>query len=541
MIEINNYSFGYKRKLLFDNACLLIDKPGIYLVKGKNGSGKTTLFNYICKQYNCSYCSQDSYLLDCFTIKEHFELFKINLDILDRLGLNDKKDCYIDKLSDGERQRVAIVLALFSENSIILLDEPFANLDSSLCKKIVEIIKCIEGKIILITSHLDCFNNIDLAGIIRICNKKISCIKSKTEGGNLENKCPKHINKKQHILYYKRNIKDKIKMYVIYIMGILFLLAIFLVNNSFSKAINEDKNRSLEMNKYYLLDCNSKSDDGISIKKCTNPNDSVIKEYEYKYNYDYLLNYFYDRDDLFVIDNENVGLKDGRYPTSYLEAIGDDTYRLGDEIVINSNSLIAHDEIDIYKENLRLKIVGIAYDLHFYNQKGIYVDYQKWDDYFNSIILGNNNITIRDYYEYLDIDSYKYLLFSDLQYNDEFAEGKMFKYYKEIDAIKLKVTELSNTIAVFAITFVIYSAAKYQKKMLEKERKNIAFLRKNSFSLLDIFTLLFLGDFITTLVMSLPFAMFFDYTYVCYLILYFVSVGVIFTFSILREIHYDKN
>ena len=141
MIEINNYSFGYKRKLLFDNACLLIDKPGIYLVKGKNGSGKTTLFNYICKQYNCSYCSQDSYLLDCFTIKEHFELFKINLDILDRLGLNDKKDCYIDKLSDGERQRVAIVLALFSENSIILLDEPFANLDSSLCKKIVEIIK----------------------------------------------------------------------------------------------------------------------------------------------------------------------------------------------------------------------------------------------------------------------------------------------------------------------------------------------------------------------------------------------------------------
>ena len=77
-------------------------------------------------------------------------------ELLERLGLADRRNHRPHDLSGGEKQRVAIARALVNDPQVILADEPTANLDSETGHHVAEILSglgCDEGKGVIIVSH----------------------------------------------------------------------------------------------------------------------------------------------------------------------------------------------------------------------------------------------------------------------------------------------------------------------------------------------------------------------------------------------------
>ncbi len=63
------------------------------------------------------------------------------LELLDKVGLTEKKDAYPNQLSGGQKQRVAIARALAMEPEIMLFDEPTSALDPELIGEVLLVIK----------------------------------------------------------------------------------------------------------------------------------------------------------------------------------------------------------------------------------------------------------------------------------------------------------------------------------------------------------------------------------------------------------------
>ena len=77
------------------------------------------------------------------------------IELLKKVGLEDKKDEYPRKLSGGQKQRLAIVRALAMHPDVILCDEPTSTLDPEMVKGVLEVIKELanQGMTIVIVTH----------------------------------------------------------------------------------------------------------------------------------------------------------------------------------------------------------------------------------------------------------------------------------------------------------------------------------------------------------------------------------------------------
>ena len=77
------------------------------------------------------------------------------LELLRRIGLEDKADVYPSTLSGGQKQRVAIVRALAMKPDVILFDEPTSALDPEMVGEVLDLMKELanEGMTMVVVTH----------------------------------------------------------------------------------------------------------------------------------------------------------------------------------------------------------------------------------------------------------------------------------------------------------------------------------------------------------------------------------------------------
>jgi len=86
-------------------------------------------------------------------VKEESE--KVAMNLLAKVGITEKADCYPAQLSGGQQQRVAIARALAMNPKIMLFDEPTSALDPEMIKEVLDVMLALakEGMTMLVVSH----------------------------------------------------------------------------------------------------------------------------------------------------------------------------------------------------------------------------------------------------------------------------------------------------------------------------------------------------------------------------------------------------
>jgi ABC-type multidrug transport system ATPase subunit len=162
-ISLKDVGKRYNRDWIFRNVNFEFLAGEAYAILGSNGSGKSTLLqviagNQLSSEGTVSYYQEQKQisaeniysslgfaspyleLIEEFTLLEqlHFQLqfkpFFASLSIPEMLeitGLEKSKDKAIKYFSSGMKQRLRLALAILSNSSILLLDEPTSNLDKN--------------------------------------------------------------------------------------------------------------------------------------------------------------------------------------------------------------------------------------------------------------------------------------------------------------------------------------------------------------------------------------------------------------------------
>lgn len=171
MIDIQNLSFKYGKKLILSNITMKLEAGKIYGLLGENGVGKTTLLKIISglqkpNEGKCivngenPFSRTPSLLSNLFYLPEDLEFIQLDITLNQFVELNapfypqfdhDKyksivKDFEVDadkklnKLSHGQTKKAAITFALSTNASLLLMDEPSNGLDipsKSLFRKVM--------------------------------------------------------------------------------------------------------------------------------------------------------------------------------------------------------------------------------------------------------------------------------------------------------------------------------------------------------------------------------------------------------------------
>ena len=209
MIEIYNITKKYSKDTVLDVLKLDIPDGQTFGLVGNNGAGKTTLFSCLLdlvkpttgkitnngvdvkdseewKKFTTAFLDE-SFLIGYLLPEEYFyfigELrglrkkqiddFLLKFDEFFNGEIIGKKK-YLRDLSKGNQKKAGIVAALIGDPKVVVLDEPFANLDPSTQIRLKQIIKELSssGTTVLVSSH-------DLQDVTEVCKRIVLLEKGK--------------------------------------------------------------------------------------------------------------------------------------------------------------------------------------------------------------------------------------------------------------------------------------------------------------------------------------------------------------------------
>ncbi|WP_124067749.1 ABC transporter ATP-binding protein [Clostridium sp. E02] len=174
-----HYAVGGCLVKAVDDVSFSVEKSEFIVIVGSSGSGKTTLLNLlggldtadsgqviiqgqslsdiddeartIFRRKNIGFIFQNYNLLQSLNVYKNITIpvrldgikpdEKYILEIIRKLGLEEKMNVRPNQLSGGQQQRVAIARALAAKPSIILADEPTGNLDSKTSLEVLELMQ----------------------------------------------------------------------------------------------------------------------------------------------------------------------------------------------------------------------------------------------------------------------------------------------------------------------------------------------------------------------------------------------------------------
>ena len=189
-----SYSNGKTQLSVLQDFSLDVEVGEIITIMGQSGSGKSTALNILgtldhpdsgelilggkrvhtmeenelaaIRNGDIGFVFQFHHLLPEFTAIENILMPTwINgkedsknhaLDLIEKMGLSDRKDQFPSQLSGGERSRVAVARALMNQPKLILADEPTGNLDEKNANKLIDLLSEINKdfhQAIVLTTH----------------------------------------------------------------------------------------------------------------------------------------------------------------------------------------------------------------------------------------------------------------------------------------------------------------------------------------------------------------------------------------------------
>ena len=202
MITIDTISKKYGKAEVLNVASIKIPTGQSFGLVGNNGAGKTTLFNILLdlirpttgaitnnnivvnqseewKNFTGSFIDE-SFLIGYLTPEEYFDFIgdlrgMNKADVTKFLSQFDEffngeivgKKKYLRDLSKGNQKKAGIVAALIGNPKVVVLDEPFANLDPTTQIRLKKIIKTLtenSGITVLVSSH-------DLSHVTEVCER----------------------------------------------------------------------------------------------------------------------------------------------------------------------------------------------------------------------------------------------------------------------------------------------------------------------------------------------------------------------------------
>ena len=189
MITVNGVTKRFPNERAINYKNMQFEDGKSYMLLGASGCGKSTLLNMIagilspdCGEIlvggedmakksqkekdkfrinKIGYIFQDFKLIPEMTVMDNINILRLEHvdtsrsdEILQKLGMLEKKNKKVKHLSGGERQRVAIARAIVKMPEIILADEPTGNLNFEIGEAVIkELLEISKGKTLIAVTH----------------------------------------------------------------------------------------------------------------------------------------------------------------------------------------------------------------------------------------------------------------------------------------------------------------------------------------------------------------------------------------------------